>query len=183
MGGKAFVNICGNRIKVSNIKHFGISSENKYYANVYKVKMEKRGGVGFAGAMFLLVFNQSVPEPTYFITEKKLTNYKNEISEEEYTNIKRGVKMPIYLQVDSNEMDKSHSKFEFVEDLIDGTYIVKSISKSVYTEGKIEVEATPDDVFKVETRYLYITTYQNDNYTFTENECDIDEKLAELDSL
>jgi len=32
------------------------------------------------------------------------------------------------------------------------------------------------------TKYLYITTYQKDNYTFTENEIDISATLADLEN-
>ena len=43
------------------------------------------------------------------------------------------------------------------------------------------IKATPEDVWCEKKKYLYITTYQNDNYKFYENEIDIDEVMKKID--
>ncbi len=183
MSGKTFVNIGGNRIKVSNIKNFGISYETEYYAKVYKINIEEYG-VGFLGGLLFATFDKEIPESSYKVTDKTDTNYKMEISEDEYTKIKKGKILPIYAQVEKDNICNCYVK----RDLYDGTYIILAQQKGKwedgeYVDGNILSVATPDDVFEEKIRYLYITTYQNDNFTFYEDECDIDEKLAELDSL
>ncbi len=182
MSGKTFVNICGNRIKVSNIKHFGISSNIKYYAKVYEASIDFKGS--FAGGLARILTGIG----TLYEINRNCEDYNRwEISEGEYLDIKNGLKRPIYLLIDKDDIDKI--KLKRVCSLDDGeSYLVKSQEVSTYElgveqKGSILITSTPDDVFEEKTRYLYITTYQNDNFTFYEDECDIDEKLAELDSL
>lgn len=52
-----------------------------------------------------------------------------------------------------------------------------------WTSGNGFWGALSDGYIGSKYKYLYVTTYQGDNYQFKESEIDLDESLAELESI
>lgn len=164
---------------MSNIKNYGISEELLYYANVYRIKKECK--------------KSSWLFPDWYYTKKK-TRKTVEIDKKRYDSIINGEKVPIYGLF--SEYDREYITYG---ELLGGDEYEINLNISLSREGvdyikvnegyilyarhrgEILIEATPDDVFCVRRKYLYITTYQNDNFKFYEDEIDINTVMNNID--
>lgn len=142
-----FVAFGDARIKLSNIKNYGVIKGDAYYQKTYRL----------------------VEDPSEFIIGRWVyTNNNFKIDIVKYQNIinEHYVKRLIYL--------KKGEKNTFSENELIAT-----------KDGVYEVDRkTPkEDAFSKEENYLYITTYQNDNFKYSQDDVtwDIKEKFKELD--
>lgn len=158
----SFVTINNTSIKLSNIKNFGISSKSVEYASVYlmekkKIKESKRGkGIRAAFNGVLLIANIVDGTSDYF------RRYKYEL-----------VSLTPHIKLPSNEYE------------ID-TYYLKNEDGSISKKTSVDDDTFRDDNTKFcefsfkTTKYLYITTFQNDNYRFHESQIDVEKEHQKL---
>lgn len=160
-----FIAINDVRIKASNIKNYGVSEDTKYLAAVYKIKYES---IGF-------IFSHT--EYSKEKTDKKVVIDKNE-----YDWIKNNGESPIYGLFDEDDSNVYIGDSANVPEGVICHAIEKRTDQYGFTyAGDTMIKATPEDVWCEKKKYLYITTYQNDNYKFYENEIDIDEVMKKID--
>lgn len=155
-----FILLGNTRIKIGNIKDYGISSKMKDYEKIYEV-VERSGGIvlKFLLGNIKLVWNGEV--------EKITADRWNELSES---------------SKHSQEVRNEHVRYWY-----EYTYKrYKNEKGEVVTANDLGAVATLENsVVEKEIKYLYITTFQNDNFRFYEDEVDfsIIDKCNELDSL
>jgi cold shock CspA family protein len=152
---KSFFSIGNTNIKVKNIKEFGTSTD------LYRIK--------------------SIKVPVYELNlnyvSKRATMGKNPLKwlllPEKYKATVKKVEVPIHM---------------FSEYYDEGKKMYHLPYKKVLSGDKItnEKDAGPTGIKasnakEVYMKYLFVTTYQNDNYRFYEDEIDIKERLAELE--
>ncbi|MUK88418.1 hypothetical protein GMD78_08445 [Ornithinibacillus sp. L9] len=156
-----FISINNTNIKVSNIKEFGISLSHKIKAikvPVYKmnpdyVKSKERAGKNILKKLLL---------PEKYINAG---TYKEIFIEkfEKYT-------------IQGNEFRYSRDVYE-----LPYIFIKQSETKDVKHDGYTRIDA--DEAKFVYWKYLYITTYQNDNYKFYEHDINIEENISQINEL
>lgn len=183
----SFVTINNTSIKVSNIKNFGISSTLKnevvYYLMEKKTlpdesktsKVTRRGFSVIATALLTAVNIVEGTRGSSFVPPATYCKY-------ELVKIKKFSKK--YFDIPKSSAYKAGD----TGPVIDAYYIKNK-------EGKIELlnkldedtrygfEDSVTDSNVVERRYLYITTFQNDNYQFFDYEIDLDKEHKNLLSL
>lgn len=156
-----FISINDTNIKVSNIKSFGVSTSKHikgimtpiYKVNPDYVRKESAAGKNIFKKLLL---------PTKYID----SGTKKEVAIDEFKKV----------TIKGNE-------FTYSRDVYDLPYFLVRVSTTRIDkfDGRTRIEA--DDAEYVYWKYLYITTYQNDNYRFYEDEITIDEVLEELNEL
>lgn len=180
MGNDKFIAINDVRIKASNIKNYGIAEETHYHAAVYKLK-EK-----IHSAFFFFSYSEYT---------KEKTNRTVAIDKEQYDFIMNGNTAPIYGLFPEEGNGKGYVEISSVFDddmfginytKVPEGYITYAIKRRHEDLGNVEeeimVEATPDDIWCDSKKYLYITTYQNDNFKFYEDEVNIAQVMSNIDS-
>ena len=145
--------ILGNtRIRLSNIKNYGISSETRYRQKIYKREFvaNRFGATVDAITQVFLDFNLNTAGARY---------------EYEWTG----------------EWYDGMSKKE-LEELNGATLYLRDDGKIGSTRDKL---VDKPSIQEYREKYLYITTFQNDNFVFWESEVsfDIQEKLKEIDHM
>lgn len=173
---KVFVSFGDVRIKVSNIKNYGIATEPCCFAKVYVEKTEER-------THYSLIRRR----------EKKYTahlwvpsdDYKVRISRQEYEKVLNLTNAEFVGRYVLIPKDKKYEGITFGEPItvLDDKVIVQQKGTALFIVGAGFL--TSKDVWIGERDYLYITTYQNDNFKFYRDECcfNIDEAIKELDEL
>ena len=154
------------RIKLGNIKSYGISDELRYYEKLYtKVYRKKVGWLdGLLGNTFDLIWNgevELIDSQRYFFL-----GLRNADDRQDCQNI----------HVDN--IDWYYSEYgNTYKKIIDGKNIIYHRLSQYY--------ATLEEVIEKHIRYLYIETYQNDNFRFYEDEVsfDIVSKCKEIDKI
>lgn len=144
--------ILGNtRIRLSNIKNYGISSGKKYKQKIYNRK-EEINPIGFVATIVSLLEGgeRSGVETKYVYEWSK--EWRDDLSKK--------------------EIEELNGALLYWKD--DGTI-----------GATRNVSATSSDIVEYREEYLYITTFQNDNFVFWESEVsfDIQEKLKEIDNM
>lgn len=152
---KKFLRIGDTRIKVGNIKDYGIEYETILYEKVYK-KTKKTYSKTMDAVLRLAGFGKPIqnPESDYDLT---WDGGKVRIDEIRYLEL-------------SSELRKTYKM------VLDDNGVAKEM---------IGFTATIKDVIEKECKYLYLTTYQNDTYEFYEMDVDFDleEKCKEIDEI
>lgn len=158
----SFVEFGNTRIKLSNIKNYGISSAFIYYAKVFE-KVEKEPEK--KGLLWLLT-----ETPVEWVDTGERIRLC-ESKEEAEKLMEKWVKTDRKLY--ANELDYRATCCK--------------VKRYLRTNGVISDDATAskfDDVVECNSvKYLYVTTFQNDNYRFYVDTVDFDihEKCRELD--
>lgn len=172
-----FVKFGEVRIKLSNIKNYGVNVENKFYEKVYKRQEVKE----YDNALLQFLGGKISYRYTYYKDE--------EISSSRYDDIKKGVILPgkvfllkgqEYLRLKSEILgNRILYRNETYKNVHTDNCQYASVD-GVYETNKI---AEQDDVFLKEISYMYVTTYQNDNFKFMQDleDWDVKKKCAELD--
>ncbi len=126
------------RIKISNIKDYGINTKERYLVKLYREEK----------VPYLLSYL------LYFVDTGKYV----EINETQYHNFYRSENYKKYVQLESGV-----------------------IRQTQHEQGQRYIKKS--DLLKKTERYLFVTTYQNDNYIFWEDETNfnIEEKRNEID--
>lgn len=167
------------RVKLNNIKNYGIVDENRYFEKVfgkYLAQAEKRYDNK------ILDFLISTPAQYEWTVHCRDT----EIDSIRYNSIKNGerrarkgyvIENANYYEFEiANEWDNARGKN------VDKVY---QKQRTAQQDGIYEVNywAQKDDVFMKSIPYLYVTTYQDDNYVFRQDlvSWHINEMCAELD--
>lgn len=173
MSENKFIAINDVRIKASNIKNYGVSVETKYLAAVYRIKkVYTPTGSGFFGR---LLSTTSL--------EKEKTDKRVVIDKGEYEWIKNGGEAPIYGLFDEDDDAVYRWNYANVPEGIICHAVYKHFGQfGETTEGEPMIKASPEDVWCEEKKYLYITTYQNDNFKYYEDEVDINKIMTEIDN-
>lgn len=152
---KKFLRIGDTRIKVGNIKDYGIEYETVFYEKVY-TKTRKAYSKTMDVALRLAGFGKPIsnPESDYDLAWDGETVRIDEIR---------------YLEL-SSELRKTYKM------VLDDNGVAKEM---------VGFNATIKDVVEKECKYLYLTTYQNDTYKFYETDVDFDleEKCNEIDKI
>lgn len=158
MENPTFILIGSMRIKLCNIKNYGIGEGYSYHRKLYK--KEEVFGLWY------------IKKAGYNLSDAKCTA--------DGRTFVKNFKFVKMIKVDKDLIDDKGKMYFKNDDYYekDNDYIV--FKESVEFEGNENIK---DEVNKIINRYLYVTTYQNDNYTFYQSDCDfnIDEKLKELD--
>jgi cold shock CspA family protein len=157
-----FISVGNTNIKISNIKQFGVaeSEERKgIKVPVYRLNPEyvrKRNEVGNN------IFKKLFLPPMY-------------LESEEYVEVRLS-EFSIYERA-GNEFRPSYYYYEL-------PYLfVRTSTTKIDKDHQFRTIIREDEVKFSYWRYLYITTYQNDNYKFYEYEIDIEKTLSELNEL
>lgn len=166
MNGKKQFIILGNiRIRVSNIKSYGISSEERFYEKIY---------IGIE------VSHSRSGLPKLLLGEKYTTlelEWKGDmelIDDDRYSDIS---KKNYY------ECDEEYRRCGCKSMIYCNTYkLYKKTGSNEILESD-QFSTIDEVVLERRDKYLYITTFQRDNYRFFEDEFNIFEKCRELDKL
>lgn len=159
---KSFISINNTNIKASNIKEFGISQSDEVKAlkvPIYKLnpeyyKTKERAGKNIFKKLFL---------PEKYIR----TGTFEQILEKEFEKF----------TIQGNEFRDSRKVYELPFILVK-----QSKTKNIkFDEYSTRIDK--DEAEFVYWKYLYITTYQNDNYQFYEYSIEIEEVLSQLKEL
>ena len=87
-----------------------------------------------------------------------------------------------FIVIGSTRIKKSNIKnFGVNTKTVDGSGPIGAIV--AFCSGKSFTDSVSDGFLPKKIKYLYITTYQNDNYTFTEKEININNTLKELEKM
>jgi cold shock CspA family protein len=156
-----FISVGNTNIKISNIKQFGVAKSEEIKGikvPVYRLNPEyvrKRNEAG--NNIFKKLFLPSKYLKSEEYVEVRISEFSTYEVAHEYRSPSLYYKLPYLLvRTSTTKIDKD---YEFI------TKIEEYEAKFTYW------------------RYLYITTYQNDNYKFYENEIDIEKTLSELNEL
>lgn len=85
-----------------------------------------------------------------------------------------------FIQIGATRIKRSNIKtFGTSHSKVEGQGMVTAINK--WSKGVGFFEGIKQGYSTTNVRYLFITTYQNDNYKFFESEIDIDETLKMLE--
>jgi cold shock CspA family protein len=152
------IKIGNTRIKLNNIKNYGISVQDRYYLKVYK--SQKRKGI----------LNQFLDISDYIHN-----GMKTEISYATANDLLRGktVEKQVFL---------NKGQFHYTNRTVNGSNLEYAKYDGLHSIDSSESdESDKSDLIHIKEKYLYLTTYQKDKYTFYNSEIDIEEKLNELD--
>lgn len=148
-----FILLGNTRIKVGNIKDYGISNERVRCEKIYRLaEGEKNGLLAAILRNTDLVWEEEVEELT------PIREYQFEVSDIDHENraeFPRATTYKRYRNKNGKVVD-SHS-----------------------------IATMDDSVIEIKRKYLYISTFQKDNFRFYEDEVDFDiiKKCCELDNL
>src|SRR5690606_30932502 len=146
-----FISIGNTNLKVSNIKEFGVSSSSyvkAIKAPIFQLNPEYVAKKQSAGSN---IFKKMLLPGKYIMTEQS-----KEVSRSEFEKV-----------TFSGNTSREEYRLPYILVKTEGNNLVKDHNR--YTR----IDA--DNAEKVYWKYLYVTTYQNDNYRFYEYDIDIDE--------
>lgn len=152
-----FIQFGDVRIKLSNIKNYGIDTCNASFVKVYEYDAQivkeherKQADIKKAGGLRALFYIPWSVDPYVWKGKRAYISASNKRTES--------------FNGDVSEYWPSYKKNE------DGTI-------------ELDYQKTDDEVITEQQHYLYVTTYQGDNFRFIEHETDFDifEKCKELD--
>lgn len=151
----SFININNTSIKVSNIKSFGISSTTKRYIDLQIFeKTERKGFLGVLGFAISIAAGGTGSSMTPTEEYKRL-------SYEKYYNRLGFNTTPYFYRENKNSE----------------VQLLNTPERHITEEGPKIGRKT------VTTRYLYITTYQNDNYQFYDDQINVDKEYKNIKNL
>lgn len=166
---RKFIILGGERIKLSNIKNYGIASETVYYQKVYKFKPAE--GV-FGHHEFEDIGEwKEIPYLRYYDIARGSKNYMHII------RASKGEPIGV---VDPSKRKMFETSYKHAKE--DGIYDLNYLDDF---SAVINGNPVKSDVKEIKEDYLYITSYQGDNYKFSKNNAifNIHEKLRELDEI
>lgn len=157
-----FISVGNTNIKVSNIKEFGVS----YSSNIKAIKTP------------IYERNQE-----YF--DKKVAAGKNPLKH--ILLPKKIINTALYVEVPKSEFEirrrKGGDYFSDYDEYV-LPYVLIRITPTYNEKDYSRITIiNENDVKFIYWKYLYITTYQNDNYQFYEDDIDIDETTDKLNEL
>lgn len=190
------------RIRVSNIKNYGIRKEEVFFEKVYGrkrkekvVEKEKSGSLTRALGKGLTKMIVAIAESerktvefieknghygdyydydySFFPTEESLSVSKERAN---YVRRDKVYSIPVRLK-------KGESYFHALDKgdkIVEGSRINKANEDGIYYVYADDVSKKEDITTGIE-KYLYVTTFQGDNYVFGKDKIDVDEKVEELD--
>lgn len=197
MAKNKFITFGDVRIKLRNIKNYGISTEKFYYERVYKVVYTK------AKSKLWRFFG-------FEDTDIQKTDVYVEISENRFNSIKNREETAGHVIFNKDKENHFYYDDNFFFNIGNVSILNANIANHAYTHNSYKLSDTseiviclayekstydgkpyekplfyakPDDVWCEKKKYLYVTTYQNDNFRFYDNDnLNIKEKINELDS-
>lgn len=205
-----------SRIRISNIKNYGISDEVFYWAHVYRFQTEERKHLSLfkkkettiKGLNDVLItdsndicYRKMISKDFYndVITGKYKEGKFFAFSKDEFSSFKKEVDRfdNIYYTHSfevigedlfrSNSFSLAHPFCRFNNPYNIGSFVIIRETKIEFsddTTSSIYYPMSSSDVFFTHERYLYITTYQGDNFKYYEMDgIDIDDCVKSLDSI
>lgn len=162
-----FIRFGENRIRTDEIKNYGISEEGVYFQKVYVWNDEPKGGV--LASLF-------IKRENWVFTGKKVKIEKSEIPSFSKPRFAGGRCRLVYAKKGQCYMENPQSAS------YDGAY-VRAEKDGYYTVGN--VDAAPGDIIVETKKYLFVTTLENSNHKFFEDngEFNIFQKIKELDEI
>lgn len=164
-----FISFGNTRIKINSIKNYGISTDTGYYEKTTRMNKRSISNPNFLEKIRGTVhIYWSYTGEDIEIDQERYDDVMNYRCHNKYAFFKKGEKVPEF------------SRYRNYDNITEYNWITAS-EDNIYMIGKSE--ATPEDVYSIKRTYLYVTTYQKDNYTFYQNEVswNIVEKRNELD--
>lgn len=160
---KKFIELLGTNIKISNIKNFGVSISNKYYkaikVPIYKINPKYIQRKSSNNNRFIKAISLSFTNK-YLSTGKRAIVSIKEFDKEEYTVGDQGeIRIKYVLPYTIVRLEDGKKIKDFSD-----TTIIKAINEEYF----------------IYWDYLYVKTYQNEDYRFYGFDINITEKLAEL---
>lgn len=182
---RPFLSINEHEIKKSNIKNYGLSSEHRYYQRVYVMNKEKNQ---FRGKFDKFISSFLYDEYKYTYTKiKKIYRISQERFNQTSSN-QKAYNHVIFAKKGSiiGWEEKYSNGASVVQEIIapyDGYFDLNNNEFNWNLNDRNEVISDADVMRRLE-RYLYITTYQGDNYKFYENEFSepLDQYLQKINS-
>lgn len=157
----SFFSISNKRIKLSNIKNYGIYDSRTYYQTVFKDDNPPRDE---------RTFQQKLLDLSNLIEETTVVLMNLAGDSVDYSDVDSDHKM---IEIDSKKANSIINGNEF------RLFMHKNI-KNPYEKGD---KANEDEDLNIKGElYLYITTFQGDNHKFYYSEEFLKKKLEELDS-
>lgn len=156
-----FISVHHTNIKVSNIKEFGVSQSTRMKAikaPVFKLNPAYVRKKDMAGRN---LFKKLLLPDKYLETSE----YKD-VPKEEFNKV----------TIKGNEFSYDHDEYRL-------PYILVKTVTGIVKDNDRYTRIDEGEAKKVYRKYLYITTYQNDNYQFFEDDINIEETLALLNEL
>lgn len=151
-----FISIGNTNLRVSNIKEFGVSLSSEVKAikaPIFQLNPEYVAKKQSAGSN---IFKKMLLPEKYIMTGQSKEVSRSEFEKVTFTS-REEYRLPyILVKTSGNNLVKDHNRFTFID---------------------------ADKAEKVYWKYLYVTTYQNDNYRFYEYDIDIDETRSRLNEL
>ena len=186
-----FVIIGNARIRVSNIKNYGLSSELRLYKrkSVWSTSEEEVRGWFNKNPRIEKRLNKQLTDNNHSTIVKldETIEIWDNIHNENYIYTPAQY-MSQYMNDYNNIVDDRKAEAEIIcedegakEELNNWDSVVSWVKPS---NAPVTWTYRADKIFFVkETKYLYITTYQNDNFKFFEDMIDVNQKLNEIDQL
>lgn len=169
-----FLSINGHDIKKSNIKNYGISGEYRYYQRVYTLVKEKNVHEGGKLKTLFKEMLYGTHTFTYVKSEKM-----HRISEERFNKV-IGEKRHVYHvlkavqgeQIGWQLISSSYDDRKQEEPIIApfSGYIDLNHNDFGWKLSDSNETIDKSDVMRRKERFIYITTYQGDNFKFYENQ-------------
>lgn len=195
------------RIRVSNIKNYGIRKEEVFFEKVYgrkqKEKLLKKSGFSLKGFMegftaIKMPKGESEDDYDYFhngelvsVSSARASLVKLGEAESIYAYLEKG---ELYVLPGSGPSEDIKSNIEREESMrfyrdnpqygTDASdfevKVIHAEEDGIYEIHGIKISKKEDITTGIE-KYLYVTTFQGDNYVFGKDKIDVDEKVEELD--
>lgn len=171
-----FLSINGHDIKKSNIKNYGISEEYRHYQRVYTLLKEEYSHEG--GKLKVLFKNMflGTHKFTYVKTEKmhriKEGRFNRVIGEKDdvYHVLKAVQGGHIGWQLIADDDEDDNQEREVPINAPFSGYIDLNHNDFGWKLSDSNEKISKSDVMRRKERFIYITTYQGDNFKFYENQ-------------
>lgn len=181
VNGGRFIKLGNVRLKANNIKDYGISEKEVYYQKVYQWRYREGSSKldKFFGTRYIDYIDTG---EWYEINERRFNSIAS--GDESYYHVmkaKKGECIGRYYEY-YDSFDSYNNVSADIYAPYDGVFDLND-SKYNWHLTKRNQKAGRGDVMKVTEEYLYITTYQGDNYVFNKSQADfnIHEKFKEID--
>jgi hypothetical protein len=171
---QSFIVFGDSRIKLSNIKNYGINTESIYYQKVYVKKTTKK-------KESILFFNWTSTKDEWVYEGHKVN-----ICESDYNKAISSFTHDTSVVYKLGYFSKGDKCLVFSTLYVQGEPVGKDyVEKAAPEDGvyQFNEKATKEDFLTENEKYIYITTYQNDNFKFYSKDMvgSLENKLSELD--
>ncbi|MET2871876.1 cold shock domain-containing protein [Exiguobacterium profundum] len=180
--GHPFISLNGHDIKKSNIKNYGISQEYRYYQRIYTLVKEKNE---YEGGKVKILFKELLYGTHTFSYVKTKKMYR--ISQDRFNRVV-GNNGSVHHVLDARQGEIIGWQGDEDDDV--DTEIVAPFTGFIdLNRNDFDWELTKrndridkSDVMRRQEKFIYITTYQGDNFKFYENQIagPLEERLNQL---